>query len=359
MLLRSIELNDLPTCSELLKRIWDFSGFSHPMGEEATAAWYLHHHLQPSTHAFVLENDLPTCSELLKRIWDFSGFSHPMGEEATAAWYLHHHLQPSTHAFVLELNGLVVGYLLGTIPGDRTFDSKPEWKCIGHQVEDTWQAVTTAEERQTFLNEWFYGGTWAEEVLKRKAISKDASVWIQLFIVDPEVQGQGLGSRLWKAFEEVRIKWAEEVLKRKAISKDASVWIQLFIVDPEVQGQGLGSRLWKAFEEVRIKRASEQWVLLHTDTWCGFQFYERRGLVRVQGQGLGSRLWKAFEEVRIKRASEQWVLLHTDTWCGFQFYERRGLVRLGTCPVKELPIDANGVQPAYFLYGLRPTCLRV
>ena len=210
-------------------------------------------------------NDLPACIALLKRIWDFSGFSHPMGEEATAAWYLHHHLQPSTHAFVLELNGLVVGYLLGTIPGDRTFDSKPEWKCIGHQVEDTWQAVTTAEERQTFLNEWFYGGTWAEEVLKRKAISKDASVWIQLFIVDPE----------------------------------------------------------------------------------------------VQGQGLGSRLWKAFEEVRIKRASEQWVLLHTDTWCGFQFYERRGLVRLATCPVKELPIDANGVQPAYFLYGLRPTCLRV
>lgn len=77
--------------------------------------------------------DLSDCIELLKRIWNFSGFSHPMGEEATAAWYLHHHLQPSTHAFVLELNGLVVGYLLGTIPGDRTFDSKPEWKCSrGH-----------------------------------------------------------------------------------------------------------------------------------------------------------------------------------------------------------------------------------
>lgn len=206
-------------------------------------------------------NDLPDCIALLKRIWDFSGFSHSMGEQTTAAWYLHHHLQPSTHAFVLECNGRVAGYLFGTIPGDSTFGSKPEWKRISNQVDKAWQAVTTADERQTFLDEWFYGGPWADDTLKTKAISKDASVWIQLFVVDPD----------------------------------------------------------------------------------------------VQGQGLGSRLWKAFDEVRLNRAPNQWVLLHTDTWCGFQFYERRGLVRLATCPVKELAVDENGVQPAYFLYGLRPT----
>lgn len=179
-------------------------------------------------------SDLPQCLTLLKRVWDFSGFAHPQAEDATAAWYLQHHLQPSTDTFVVEFDGKVAGYLFATVPGVPPMRTNPPWKTIGDDVEVAWEAVTTPDERQGFKDDWFYGGNWIERALLDQGIA----------------------------------------------SQDAT-WVQLFVVNPDVQGQGLGSRLWKAFESIKAARAANEWTLLKTDTWCSWRFYERRGLTRI------------------------------------------------------------------------------
>lgn len=202
--------------------------------------------------------DTEQCVELIKCVWDFDGFSSSIGSNATAMWYFAHHLLPSTHTFILEEEGKVLGYLFATIPNCTALQDQEELQQLNRLIEEQWNRTTSEDERSQFLKDWFYGGNWAEEVLEQQQIQSKASMWLQLFVVSPNAQGKGIGTRLLKAFETVA-----------------------------------------------------------------------------------------------KKTSYHWLLLRTDTWCGWQFYEKRGFLRLGACPVVELPVQEDGVQPAYYLYGKR------
>ena len=208
----------------------------------------------------LLPTDISQCLQLVQSVWSFGGFASPDAADSTALWYLHHHLQPSTHSFVLESDHHIAGYLTCTIPGHPAFCESSSWQALGDTAEKAWHCATTDEERRQFLSTWFFGDTHVQRVLTQADIRAQDAVWVQLFIVSPQFQGQGLGRRLWQAF-------------------------------------------------------------------C---------------------------DLRQKLARERWVLLHTDTWCGWQFYEHRGMRRLASRPMLELDALPDGTQPAYFLYGQTP-----
>lgn len=174
----------------------------------------------------LLPVDLSQCLILVKSVWSFSGFTSPNAQEATARWYLHHHLQSSTHGFVLELDQQVAGYLTCSISGHPAFCKNANWSRLGDEAEKAWRCTTTQKERKQFLATWFFGDPLVSTALTQANINAHDAVWVQLFIVSPQFQGQGLGSRLWQAFTDL---------------------VQDF--------------------------ARERWVLLHSDTWCGWQFY--------------------------------------------------------------------------------------
>lgn len=72
--------------------------------------------------------------------------------------------------------------------------------------------------------------------------------------------------------------YAKELEDKCASGYEAE--LELFVVDKEYQGQGIGKRMYKSMIEF-FKKAGIKDFFLHTDTSCTYQFYERRGMKRL------------------------------------------------------------------------------
>lgn len=62
--------------------------------------------------------------------------------------------------------------------------------------------------------------------------------------------------------------------------------ITFFVVDPELMGKGIGTKLLNELE----KREKGKEVYLYTDSGCTYQFYEKRGFERTEERDIMMRL---------------------------------------------------------------------
>lgn len=69
----------------------------------------------------------------------------------------------------------------------------------------------------------------------------------------------------------------DEMLRKYRQTNEPDGEILFFAVDPQVNGQGIGTKL------VAQLRRDEQWKLiyLYSDSSCSYQFYDHRGFERV------------------------------------------------------------------------------
>lgn len=85
-------------------------------------------------------------------------------------------------------------------------------------------------------------------------------------------------------------KWHEEWLEdsealraqwRQAHRQNRDAWIDLLITNARCQGRGFGRELVRHFESLAKRPNNIDAIGLQTDTWCGWQFYEKLGYDRV------------------------------------------------------------------------------
>ena len=94
---------------------------------------------------------------------------------------------------------------------------------------------------------------------------------VAFMICNPETRDDGLS---WGEYTQL----AQELEERSVHGIDAE--LELFVVDPEYRGQGIGKRMFRSMLEFFRKTGTENFFL-HTDTTCTYQFYERRGMNRI------------------------------------------------------------------------------
>ena len=94
---------------------------------------------------------------------------------------------------------------------------------------------------------------------------------VAFMICNPETRDDGLA---WGEYTQL----AQELEERSVHGIDAE--LELFVVDPEYRGQGIGKRMFRSMIEFFKKTGTENFFL-HTDTSCTYQFYERRGMNRI------------------------------------------------------------------------------
>ena len=94
---------------------------------------------------------------------------------------------------------------------------------------------------------------------------------VAFMICNPETRDDGLA---WGEYTQL----AQELEERSVHGIDAE--LELFVVDPEYRGQGIGKRMFNSMLEFYRKTGTENFFL-HTDTSCTYQFYERRGMNRI------------------------------------------------------------------------------
>lgn len=94
---------------------------------------------------------------------------------------------------------------------------------------------------------------------------------VAFMICNPETRDDGLA---WGEYTQL----AQELEERTVNGIDAE--LELFVVDPEYRGQGIGKRMFRSMIDF-YKKTGTQNFFLHTDTSCTYQFYERRGMSRI------------------------------------------------------------------------------
>ena len=97
---------------------------------------------------------------------------------------------------------------------------------------------------------------------------------VAFMICNPETRDDGLA---WGEYTQVAQALEDRVVK----GIDAE--LELFLVAPEYQGQGIGKRMFRSMIEFYKKTGTSDFFL-HTDTACTYQFYESMGMKRIGAQ---------------------------------------------------------------------------
>ena len=97
---------------------------------------------------------------------------------------------------------------------------------------------------------------------------------VAFMICNPETRDDGLA---WGEYTQV----AQELEDR--VVKGINAELELFLVKPEYQGQGIGKRMFRSMIEFYKKTGTDNFFL-HTDTACTYQFYESMGMKRIGAQ---------------------------------------------------------------------------
>lgn len=179
-------------------------------------------------------SDLPVLLRILQNTWDFGDFVRSDAAERTVAYYLSKHLQNSRFARVILVNSEVCGCLLGNIARYPDKLNHPSIQSFCRQAEQEWQTVTSVAEREHWLEDWL----GPEQIVSNLA-------------------------------------------KEKGLYPKNASHLNLFVVDSTKKGMGLGSRLLTEFEYAHTQHNGKASILLHTDTWCAWQFYDKRGYQRI------------------------------------------------------------------------------
>ena len=188
-----------------------------------------------------LPTDIDAMIEILADTWDFGAFANPKGLHACQAQYLLKYAHRATETIVAEKDGLLLGYLFGRIPR-RPLGS------LSHYLEDryekvlsNWPTVATKEEIKRWKDEWLGLEAWYTEQYTKLGKDAEEASYMDLFMVSKKARGHGVGTKLFTEF------------KRRH----------------EVSNRGNA-------------------ILLQTDTWCGWRFYEKNGFKRLAQYELGT-----------------------------------------------------------------------
>lgn len=202
-------------------------------------------------------NDIADMVTVLAQTWDFGNFADARGQTACQLRYLLKNAHLATEAIVAEKDGVFLGYLFGRIP-TRALHPQHDFLEKSYVVaQKDWETYATPQERQQWETDW---------------------MWVQ--------------------------KWYAEQYRSLGVTAQEASHMDLFMVAKQARGLGVGTLLFSEFKR------------------------------RHQASNAGKS-----------------VLLQTDTWCGWRFYEKNGFERLATCPVSESDCLDEKREQAYFVYG--------
>lgn len=182
--------------------------------------------------------DIPEAIRIVRASWAFAEMESEIGRLSTAAHYLIENLAASNIAYTAERAGEtedekeVIGFLTGHIPNlplPQVLESE-EAQAWVQNIERHWLLHTTPEERETWARDWFTEEAETERIAHDKGLMPESPSRLILFAVSPDAKGSGVGSALYRAFDNAH----------------------------------------RGFNKTHAQ-------LLHTDTWCNFSFYEKRG----------------------------------------------------------------------------------
>ncbi len=203
--------------------------------------------------------DIPEMVQVLAQTWDFGDFADDRGLRACQESYLLKNAHLATEVIVAEKDSVLLGYLFGRIPVRALHPQHGFFeKAYANALKD-WEIFATPQERQKFEDDW---------------------MWVQ--------------------------QWYAEQYKALGAMAQTASHMDLFMVAKTARGLGVGTLL--------------------------FNEYKRRHLAHNAGRS---------------------VLLQTDTWCGWRFYEKKGFERLAMCPALADETGSDDAQQAYFVYGGR------
>lgn len=180
------------------------------------------------------QEDIGEMVNVLAQTWDFGDFADEKGLRACQQSYLFKNAHDATEVIVAECDGVLLGYLFGRIPR-RALHSLNEFfkKSYANALKD-WEVFATPEERQKFEDDW---------------------MWVQ--------------------------KWYAEQYLALGVTAQRASHVDLFMVSSSARGLGVGTKIFREFQGRHLKYNAGQNVLLQTDTWCGWRFYEKQGFRRL------------------------------------------------------------------------------
>lgn len=178
--------------------------------------------------------DIVDMVEILAQTWDFGTFANPEGLRACQRQYLLKNAHTATEAIVAVKDGVLLGYLFGRIPG-RIFCSQHDFLEEAYaQAQLDWTRFATHEERAQWESDW---------------------MWV--------------------------LKWYEARYAELGATALAASHMDLFMVSQQSRGLGIGTKLFTEFKRRHLAANAGQSILLQTDTWCGWRFYEKNGFKRL------------------------------------------------------------------------------
>lgn len=179
-------------------------------------------------------SDVSELAELVGQAWTFDEYSAEDARRAAEEKYLLGHLKQCTIFFSAKINGSTAGFIAGRLPGIPRIPFAEEAEMLMKDAEARLSASSTEAERKEWERDWLCASDWYEEKISELGEASANAAWIDLFIVGASARGSGVGGRLYKLFE----KKAEEHNRKNGI-------------------------------------------LLKTDSWCSWGFYEKKGFARL------------------------------------------------------------------------------
>lgn len=182
------------------------------------------------TYHQVTEEDFDELAMLLSNQWATPEIrDNPVAMKHSGLLSLYYFMVHHTFTCVAEDNGRVIGLLICTDVKNRPLDMKYARLLIGE---------------------------------------------VAYMICNPETRDDGLA---WGEYTQL----AKDLEERVAGGIDAEA--ELFVVDPEYRGQGIGKKMFRSMVKF-FKKTGTKTFFLHTDTACTYQFYEKIGMKRIGEQ---------------------------------------------------------------------------
>ncbi len=184
----------------------------------------------------VVPEDYPALHQLNRNAWFRTDYSnHPVATDAYTDINLNDSLNDASFGMVAEVDGQIAGVILASSDFDQ--------KHLRMVMTNPLKPVLTLNDQTEEVQEYFFD-------MMRQESEND-----------------------------------QYLLAEASKTVDYQGRIVLFIMDPDYQGRGIGSQLFKAvnryFEDQGVER-----FYLFTDTSCNYPFYDHKGLRRAQSKTL-------------------------------------------------------------------------